>query len=66
MLGLPIGRIVNHIEPLNIIKNYYGEKYAIYFTFLAHHIGWLVIAAVPGFCMTFYQLITAYVERTED
>jgi hypothetical protein len=45
MLLLPFGKFVPHMEPLNIIKNYYGEKYAIYFTFLAHHVGMLCLVA---------------------
>ena len=53
-----------YMEPLNIIKNYYGEKYAIYFTFLAHHIGMLIICSVPGVALALYQFGTAYIART--
>jgi hypothetical protein len=47
MLNLPLGTWLPYIEPLNIIKNYYGEKYALFFAFLAHHIA-MLFYLIPG------------------
>lgn len=47
MLTLPLGMWLPYQEPLNIIKNYYGEKYAIYWTFLAHHLA-MLLYLIPG------------------
>jgi hypothetical protein len=39
--SMPRGSFMPFMEPINIIKNYYGEKYALFITFLVHHIGML-------------------------
>lgn len=53
-----------HMEPLNIIKNYYGEKYGLYYAFLAHHIGMLCLLTPPALIIGFYQLGISYYLRT--
>ena len=40
MLGM--GDLLKHIEPIMLIADYYGEKQAMYFTFLIHHIAFLL------------------------
>jgi len=39
---------MNHFEPINLIADYYGEKYALYLAFVLHHIGWILVPAVVG------------------
>ena len=41
-------RWVKYIQPLNMIKNYYGEKFAFQFAFLLHYECWLVIPSIGG------------------
>ena len=44
MLGM--GDLRLQIEPILLIADYYGEKQAMFFTFLIHHLSMLCI---PGF-----------------
>jgi len=44
-----------HSEPINLIANYYGEKQAMYFAFLIHHTGWLLLPSFIGTLLFFYQ-----------
>ena len=36
------------MQPLNYIKEYYGEKFGFYFSWLVHYTGWLIPAAIVG------------------
>ena len=38
----------DHFEPINLIADYFGEKYALYLAFILHHIAWICIPAVVG------------------
>lgn len=64
-VGMLKGQYMNHIEPLNLIANYYGEKYAMYFAFLVHHIGWLIVPSVFGSMMFAYHVYMGF-ERQEE
>jgi hypothetical protein len=44
--GMITGSYPKYFEPINMIKNYYGEKYAFEYAFLIHYAAWLLI---PGF-----------------
>lgn len=44
--GMITGSYTKYFEPINMIKNYYGEKYAFEYAFLIHYAAWLLI---PGF-----------------
>ena len=44
-----------HSEPINLIANYYGEKQAMYFAFLIHHTGWLIVPCIVGTLLFLYQ-----------
>ena len=43
-----------HFEPINLIADYYGEKYALYLAFILHHIGWILVPAVVGGALWVY------------
>lgn len=46
--GMITGSYMKYFEPINMIKNYYGEKYAFEFAFLIHYAAWLLIPAFFG------------------
>ena len=66
MLGF--GSLLHHIEPILLIADYYGEKHAMYFTFLIHHIAMLFIPSVFGMVLWGYHiyLATQYVPPPEE
>ena len=39
---------LSNMQPLNYIKEYYGEKFGFYFSWLIHYTGWLIPAAIVG------------------
>ena len=39
---------LDNMQPLNFIKDYYGEKFGFYFAWLIHYTGWLMPAAIVG------------------
>ena len=47
----------NHFEPINLIADYYGEKYALYLAFFIHHLAWLIPLAVLGIILFIYQIV---------
>ena len=46
--GMITGNFLKYMQPINMIKNYYGEKYAFEFAFLVHYFAWLIIPGVSG------------------
>ena len=65
MLG--IGDLKQHIEPILMIADYYGEKQAMYFTFLIHHMSMLCIPAFFGLILWAYHFyLTANYEWPAD
>jgi len=57
MLGM--GDLMQNIEPILLIADYYGEKHAMYFTFLIHHIAMLFIPSVFGLALWGYHIYLA-------
>lgn len=51
------GDFSKYFGPINYIKSYYGEKYALEFSFLLHYQAWLVFPAVLGTFIFLYQVI---------
>lgn len=50
----------DHFEPINLIADYYGEKYALYLAFFIHHLAWLIPLSVMGAVLFIYQIVLAY------
>ena len=46
MIGMLTGNYYKYMEPINMIKNYYGEKYAYLVAFHIHYMAWLIIPSV--------------------
>ena len=57
MLGM--GDLMEHIEPILLIADYYGEKQAMYFGFLIHHIAMLFVPAFFGLILWGYHFYLA-------
>jgi len=46
MFGMLTGGYDKYMEPINMIKNYYGEKYAYQIVFHIHYMAWLMIPSL--------------------
>ncbi len=46
--GMLYKGFLKNMQPLNFIKDYYGEKFGFYFAWLIHYTGWLIPVAVIG------------------
>ena len=58
------GDFTKHMEPIQLIADYYGEKQALYFAFLIHHISYMMIPAFFGLILWGYQ-ISVGMEKAE-
>ena len=56
---------MNHLEPINLMADYYGEKYALYILFILHHIAWILLPAVVGTAIFVAQIVLA-VKNVEE
>ena len=50
--------MMHHIQPLEEIRDYYGEKMALYFALLGYYTTMLVFPAVMGVCCFIYGMAT--------
>ena len=49
-----------YFEPINLIADYYGEKYALYLAFFIHHMAWLMPLTILGSVLFVWHLINAF------
>jgi hypothetical protein len=54
--GFLTGRYPKYFQPLNIIKSYYGEKYAFEYAFLLHYQAYLLFPSLVGLLWIFWFL----------
>ena len=47
-------------QPIQMIRDYYGEKIAFYFAWLEHYTFWLGLAGIFGLCVTLYGIFISF------
>lgn len=58
-------KFLDHMEPINLISDYFGEKYALYIAFMFHHLGWLIMPSFLGTLLFIYQLYRGFKYQEE-
>jgi anoctamin-7 len=56
----------NKYQPLDAIRNYFGEQIAIYFAWLGFYTGWLIPVSVIGVLVFIYGLLTVQIDAVSD
>ena len=64
MKGFITGNIRKVMLPLNLIKNYFGEKYGFECTYLIHYQAWLIFPGFWGLLLTLFQIWRFF--KTQD
>ena len=55
----------SQMQPLNFIKDYYGEKFGFYLTWLIHYTGWLIPVAFIGVICGIIIIAEGWIEGKE-
>jgi hypothetical protein len=66
MLTVFSDSFLDHMEPINLVADYFGEKYALYLTFMYHHLGWLIIPGVAGTVLSLFQVYLGFKRQEDD
>lgn len=66
MLTVFSDSFLDHMEPINLVADYFGEKYALYLTFMYHHLGWLIIPGVAGTVLFLFQVYLGFKRKEDD
>ena len=45
-----------YIQPIHLLKKYYGEKFAFYFIYFVHYQGQLIVPSIVGVILFSYQM----------
>ena len=59
-------RWIEHMEPISLIADYYGEKLALFMTFLLHHVGQMIIPSFFGLFLQIYHFYYGSLVETDD
>ena len=57
--GMLFTGFLKNMQPLNFIKDYYGEKFGFYFAWLIHYTGWLIPVAFIGVIFGIIMIVQA-------
>ena len=57
--GMLLTGFLKNMQPLNFIKDYYGEKFGFYFAWLIHYTGWLIPVAIVGVIFGIAMIVDA-------
>lgn len=49
-----------YFEPINLIADYYGEKYALYLSFFIHHMAWLMPLTILGSVLFVWHIVLSW------
>ena len=62
--GFLFGNYIDNMQPINIIKDYYGEKVAFYYAWLMHYTGFLIPLSIFG--VIFFVIVAVRRSQIDD